>query len=93
MSFQGDIITDSMTKTKEETLKQLQDLRKMLEELYAKNTKLDEENCSLKKEVRSMKGQIGTALDTMKGLKEDLQKAREILNSKPKMKSNVELTA
>lgn len=78
-------------KPREGTLKQLRDLRTLLNDLCVKSKELDEENVSLKKKVKNMKGQIGTALDTMKTLKEDLKKTREMLN-KSQIKSKVKLT-
>ncbi|KAK6621267.1 hypothetical protein RUM43_011573 [Polyplax serrata] len=81
--------TKSPSKTKERTLKQLQDLRDMLDELHVKNTKLDEENFCLKKEVTNMKSQLATALDTMRVLREDLKLAHQLINeSRVKNKIN-----
>ncbi|KAL0266588.1 UNVERIFIED_CONTAM: hypothetical protein PYX00_009090 [Menopon gallinae] len=73
-------------------LRELQELRQILDDLYQKNVKLDEENMSLKKEVKDMKKQIGNVIDLMRILREDLRKAQDIL-VKPRKLSKMELAS
>lgn len=77
---------------REGMLRELQDLRQILDDLYQKNIKLDEENINLKKEVREMKRQIGNVIDMMRVLREDLRKAQDIL-IKPGKQSKMDLVS